>query len=73
MKKIYSNETKAEIIKKYLSGVTASDLIKKYGIARSTLYKWIKASSDCHKQEHKINMRDYFELKRHCQQQDQII
>jgi transposase-like protein len=73
MKKIYSNETKAEIIKKYLSGVKASDLVKEHGIARSTIYKWIKESSDCQKQVHKINMRDYFELKRRCQQQEKII
>lgn len=73
LKRIYSNETKTEIVKKYLSGVTATELINEYGVARSTIYKWIKESSDCQKQEHKINMRDYFELKRHCQQQEKII
>lgn len=73
MKKNYSVDIKAWIIKKYLSGVKTSELIKDLGVARSTIYKWIKESSDCQKQEHKIDMRDYSELKRRCQQQEKII
>ena len=73
MKKQYSNKQRTNIIGMYLSGVSISNLSKQYGIARSTIYKWIEASPECQKQERQINMRDYFELKRRCQHQEQMI
>lgn len=73
MKKHYSSNQKKAIVKSYLSGVSVSDLSKQSNIARSTIYKWIEQSPDCKKQERQINMRDYYELKRRCKQQEKMI
>ena len=73
MKKYYSEKQKAEIITQYLSGKTILELYKEHGVARSTLYRWIDESSDCQKQERKVNMRDFFNLKQKCEQQEKMI
>ena len=73
MKKNYSKEQKAEIIRRYLSGHTITELNLEYGVSRSTIYKWIEQSPDCQKQERQINMRDYYELNRRCKQQERMI
>lgn len=73
MKKYYSEKQKAEIINQYLSGNTVTILSKEYDIARSTIYKWIKEYTDSEKQERKVNMRDFFDLKQRCEQQELMI
>ncbi len=73
MKKYYNSDNKKAIVKSYLSGVSVSGLSKQSNVARSTIYKWIKESPDCQKQERQINMRDYFVLKRRCDQQEKMI
>ena len=73
MRKTYSKDQKAEIIKKYLSGHTISEISTECGISRSTVYKWIEESPDCQNQERKINIRDFFDLKKKCEQQEQMI
>lgn len=65
MRKNYSIEQKSEIIRRYLSGHTITELSLEYGISRSTLYKWIEQSPDDKKQERQINMRNYFRVKMH--------
>lgn len=42
MHKRYSEETKKSAINKYKGGVTAKTVCKEYGIARSTLFLWVK-------------------------------
>lgn len=73
MKKNYSKEQKSEVINKYLSGQSVTKLSSELGISRSTLHKWIAESTDCQKQERRVNMRDFFDLKRKCEQQEQMI
>ncbi len=73
MKKNYSEKQRSEIINRYLSGNPVTKLCSEYGIARSTIYKWIEESTECQKQEQKINMRDYFDLKQKCEQQEKMI
>ena len=73
MRKYYSKQQKSEIVNKYLSGHTISKLSSEHGISRSTLYKWIEQSPDCQKQERQFNMRDCYELKRRCKQQELMI
>lgn len=73
MKKNYTKEEKERIIIKHLSGKTVTELYSEFGIARSTIYKWIEQSSECEKQERKVNMRDYFDLKQRCEQQEKMI
>ena len=73
MRKNYSIEQKSEIIRRYLSGHTITELSLEYGMSHSTLYKWIEQSPNCQKQERQINMRDYYELNRRCKQQEKMI
>ena len=73
MKKNYSKEQKSNVIKKYMSGETITELNSEFGISRSTLYKWIDESTDCQKQERKVNMRDFLDLKQKCKQQELMI
>lgn len=42
MHKCYSEETKKSAINKYKGGVTAKTVCKECGIARSTLFLWVK-------------------------------
>ena len=42
MNKQYSDDQKNEVVEKYLSGVSVSDLSKQTGAARNTIYSWIK-------------------------------
>ncbi len=73
MKKYYSKKQKDSIIKQYLSGVSVVDLCKSSGIARSTIYSWIKESTECKKQEKRVNMRCYADLKKQCENQKLMI
>ena len=73
MRKNYSKEQKSNVIKKYMSGETITELNSEFGISRSTLYKWIDESTDCQKQERKVNMRDFLDLKQKCKQQELMI
>ena len=73
MRKNYTAEEKQAVIDKYRSGVAILEISNVTGIARSTIYKWIEQSPDCQKQERQISMRDYYELKRRCKQQELMI
>lgn len=73
MRKNYTAKEKQAIIETYLSGVNITEISKGANIARSTIYKWINESSECKKRKRKINMRDYFDLKQRCEQQQLII
>lgn len=73
MRKYYSKDQRLEIINRYLSGKTITELSSELGISRSILYRWIDESSDCQKHERKVNMRDFFDLKKKCEQQEKMI
>lgn len=73
MKKNYLEKQKSEIISRYLSGNSVTKLSTEFDIARSTIYKWIKESAECEKQERKVNMRDFLDLKQRCEQQELMI
>ena len=70
MRKNYSQEQQKEIIKMYSSGVTVTELSNRYGIARSTIYSWLNDSKNNKLLNRKINMRDVFDLKQKCEQQE---
>ena len=70
MKKYYSQEQQTEIIKLYSAGNTVTELSNLYGIARSTIYSWLKDSKNNKLLNRKINMRDVFDLKQKCEQQE---
>lgn len=42
-KKIYSDEFKTAVIQEYLNGVSRKDILSKYDISSSALYKWISS------------------------------
>ena len=73
MNKQYSDNQKNEIIEMYLSGMSVSDLSKQTGVARSTIYSWIKKSKSAQKELKRINMRDVFDLKQKCDQLEMMV
>lgn len=46
MRKNYSKEQRTKIIELYSSGTTVTELSNKFGIARSTIYSWLKDSKN---------------------------
>ena len=71
MKKIYSEEFKKDIINQCLAGTSVAAISKKYGIARSTLYIWLKSHTS--QSAETISKRDHFRLKQKCDQQEKAI
>lgn len=58
MRKTYSKEQVSEIIERYYTGVSPTVLSNETGIARSTIYAWIKADRIKPKWAKRINMRE---------------
>ena len=73
MKKIYPTEQKQEIIKRHLCGVTITELSRETGVSRSTLYSWLKEYNNSIKIERQIRVRDFYDLKKKCDQQEKMI
>lgn len=73
MRKINTNEQETDIINRYYNGVTPTDLLNKSGIARSTIYAWIKANERKPKWAEKIDMREIHILMQKCEQQQKMI
>lgn len=73
MRKVYTNEQKADIINRYYNGVTPTELSNKSGIARSTIYAWIKTNERKPKWTEKIDMREIHILMQKCEQQQKMI
>ena len=71
--KMALSERQSEIIKLYSSGNTVTELSNRYGIARSTIYSWLNDSENKKLLNRKINMRDVFDLKQKCEQQEMMI
>ena len=72
MKKTYSKQEKAKIIKQYKGGASISLIQQTTGVARSTLYRWIKEQSQKNT-EKSINKGDYNKLKAHCDKLENTI
>ena len=73
MRKTYSQEQKLDVIHQYHTGITLTELSKKTGIARSTLYAWLKECENNSKRKSKVNMKEFFFLKQKCEQQEKMI
>ncbi len=73
MRKNYSKQQQTEIVKLYSAGNTVTKLSNQYGIARSTIYSWLKNSKNDKLLNRKINMRDIIDLKQKCEQQEKMI
>ena len=65
MKKIYTNEQKDEILKMYWSGESVASILASTGVAKSTLYKWIREAPP--KKAKPVNMTDFRILKQRCE------
>ncbi len=71
MRKNYSEEEKQAVIEKYLSGITITEISKETGIGRNTIYSWIEQNNT--KKPEKVNMQEYLNLKKKCEQQEKMI
>ena len=65
MKKIYTNEQKEKILKMYWSGEPVTSISANTGVAKSTLYKWIREAPP--KKAKPVNMTDFRILKQRCE------
>ena len=73
MRKVYSKRQISEVIEHYYTGISPTVLSHETGIARSTIYAWIKADRIKPKWTKKINMREVNTLIQRCQQQELMI
>lgn len=62
MNKYYSESQKLELVSRYISGESISNLQKDIGVARSTIYNWIEHYKNNFVSNKKFNMRDYRDL-----------
>lgn len=65
MKKVYTQEQKNNILERYWSGEKVSNILNDTGIAKSTLYEWIKTYRK--KESKPINMTSFRILKQRCE------
>ena len=71
MKKIYTNEQKEKILKMYWSGEPVTSISASTGVAKSTLYKWIREAPS--KKVKPVNMTDFRILKQRCETLEQMV
>lgn len=73
MHKNYSKEEKSNIINLCSDGMSVTEISKKYGLARSTIYAWIKEYNEKSRRKKPINMHEVLLLRQQCEQQNLII
>lgn len=73
MNKYYSESQKLELVFRYISGESISNLQKDTGVSRSTVYNWIEHYKDNFVSNKKFNMRDYHDLLVRTERQQKII
>lgn len=73
MNKYYSESQKLELVSRYISGESISNLQKDIGVSRSTIYNWIEHYKDHFVSNKKFNMRDYHDLLVRTERQQKII
>lgn len=71
MKRIYTSEQKDEILKMYWSGESVASISASTGVAKSTLYKWIREAPP--KKSKPVNMTDFRILKQRCEMLEQMV
>lgn len=67
MSNYYDEPFKREIVKKYLSGEKTMDIVKKYGVTKSSIYEWTRKYSDecqntTRNMDHPISSKEIREL-----------
>lgn len=70
MKKIYTEEQKTEILQRYLSCEPVASISADTGIAKSTIYKWMKSTA---KKPKAVNMTDFRILKQRCERLEKMV
>ncbi len=73
MRKNYSKEDKQKIINLCSDGVSVTEISKEYGLARSTIYAWIKEYNKKSRRKKPINMHEVLLLRQKCEQQNLMI
>lgn len=73
MNKYYSESQKLELVFRYISGESISNLQKDTGVSRSTVYNWIEHYKNHFVSNKKFNMRDYHDLLVRTERQQKII
>ena len=70
MKKVYTEDQKKLILDRYWAGEKASTISADSGIAKSTLYAWVKSSQ---KKNKAINMTDFRILRQRCEALEKMV
>jgi len=73
MRKNYSKEDKQKVINLCSDGVSVSEISKEYGLARSTIYAWVKEYNETIRRRKPIDMHEVLLLRQQCEQQNLII
>lgn len=73
MSKVYSKEEKEKVINLCSTGVSVTQISKEYGLARSTIYAWIKEYNEASRRKKPIDMHEVLLLKQKCEQQNLMI
>ena len=71
MKKIYTEEQKCTILQQYWSGKSVASISADTGVAKSTIYKWAKETTN--KKTKPVNMSDYRILKQRCEIRHELL
>ena len=71
MKKLYTEEQKNEILQRYWSGKSVASISADTGVAKSTLYKWIREAPP--KKAKPVNMTDLRILKQRCETLEKMV
>lgn len=74
MKRYLSEPQKQQLVTRYLAGEAVSTIYTETGIAKSTLYSWIKQYRPIQtRAERIVTPKDYDSLLRRCEKQEQLI
>lgn len=74
MKKKYAEATKRKAVRQYQDGISIDIICSNLGVAKSTLYSWIKTYKTIStKTGAEITYRDYYDLKRRADKLQSIV
>lgn len=70
----YTKETKVYVVKRYLAGEKADELIKEIGLSRSTIYLWVKQfNEETLKKENQISVCNYRKLQNKVKRLEEMV
>lgn len=69
----YTPEEKYSLIARYKQGATVAEISKESGVARATLYRWIKSSDSIISCEKSYTPRDIYQLERRLRKMENIV